>query len=132
MRPDRFRLVACVSDSASTVWVLPPCSPPRPQPQTLPPRSEDDTSRVGPSAIQVFECEFKSSPDEKARRNREFVKANDAILRERAAARARAEEEARWVQHAPVVSPFTRTTSRIPPPPPPLCVTLACAVSWIP
>ena len=65
--------------------------------QTLPPRAEDGTSRVGPSAIQVFECETKSSPDEKARRNREFVQANDAILRERAAARARAEEEARYV-----------------------------------
>lgn len=63
--------------------------------KTLPPRAEDGTSRVGPSAIQVFECETKSSPDEKARRNREFVRANDAILRERAAARARAEEEAR-------------------------------------
>jgi hypothetical protein len=57
--------------------------------QTLPPRTEDDTSRIGVSACQAFECEFASSPDEVSRRKRAFVQANDEILKARAAERER-------------------------------------------
>ena len=63
--------------------------------KALPPRTETDVSRVGPSSIQVFESEFSESPDAQRRRARDVERANHELAKARREAAARAAEEER-------------------------------------